>query len=122
MISLLSYVIAACTPIAIDGDTIKLPCTGERIRLMAIDTPEMRGPSRVSGDPVAARDFLRSRIANGVRIRRFSRDIYGRTVAMVRDADGRDLSCLQLSLGHAVYWRRYDVGGVVRRECSTLAR
>jgi micrococcal nuclease len=108
----------ACT--AIDGDTIR--CGSERIRLIAIDAPEMPGHCRrgricAPGDPYAAKAALEQDLRAGtITIERIRIGAWGRTDAIVR-VNGVNLSCRQISTGHAIYWRRYDVGGKVRREC-----
>ncbi len=109
-----------CTPIATDGDSIR--CGDERIRLLAIDAPEM-GPCQpagrvcVAGDPIASRNSLTTALQRGnVEIERVGKDKYGRTLALVT-ADGLDLSCQQINTGNAVYVEKWDKGGVVRRRC-----
>lgn len=100
-----------------DGDTIR--CTdGTRLRLAAIDAPEMgrcrRGRTCAPGDPRASRDNLRRlagpRItyqivdANVCRRGFQATDPYGRRV--VRAYRWRtDLSKAQLAGGYAIPWR-----------------
>lgn len=111
----------ACAPVATDGDSIRL-CTGERIRLLAIDAPELngchpRGRHCAPGDPVASRDNLR-RLIDGrhLKIERVAKDRYGRTIARVR-VNGQDLSCAQLAGGFATYKRQWDNYQLIAREC-----
>lgn len=104
----------------VDGDTLR--CGGERVRLLAIDAPEMKGHCRrgrrcVPGDPIASRDSLARAMRGAVRIERHGIDVYGRTLATVT-AGGRDLGCYQLAAGQAVYKRRYDTKGIVGRRCG----
>jgi micrococcal nuclease len=105
---------------AVDGDTIR--CAGERIRLIGIDAPEMRGHCRrgrvcVKGDPVASKRSLAQALQSGpIRIDRMGTDSYVRTLGMVR-ACGRDLSCWQLVYRHAIYKPQWDTGGIVARTC-----
>jgi micrococcal nuclease len=119
--------VLACA--AIDGDTIR--CGSERIRLVAIDAPEMAGHCRkgrdcAPGDPVAARDNLEGLLYRAwqphfgpvrLTIERLGTDHYGRTVADVY-VKGLSLSCLQLASGNARYWPKYDTGGRIKRECG----
>jgi len=108
-----------CT--ATDGDTIR--CGSERIRLTAIDAPEMPGHCRqgrdcAPGDPFASRDAIKSILSGATAsIERLGVDRYGRTVADVYVA-GKSLSCLQLSAGHARYWAKYDQGQRIAKECG----
>jgi len=105
---------------AVDGDTIR--CGSERIRLTAIDAPEMPGHCRggrdcAPGDPFASKQALQDDLRATLTIERLGVDRYGRTVADVF-ADGRSLSCLQLAAGHARYWARWDRGQRIKRECG----
>ena len=64
-----------------DGDTCTTS-TGEKIRLACIDSPELRGKRAEPAAAQAARDYLRSIVANQeVGIQRITTDRYGRTVA-----------------------------------------
>jgi endonuclease YncB( thermonuclease family) len=107
----------ACT--AIDGDTIR--CGKERIRLTAIDAPEMPGHCRrgrdcAPGDPYASKANL-ARNLTGLTIERLGTDRYGRTIADVF-SNGRSLSCIQINSGNARYWPQYDKGGLMAKECN----
>lgn len=70
----------------VDGDTL-MDSTGERIRLLRIDAPEMPGHCRpgrhcVPGDPYAARDALQWALTRGtVQCAGSQRDFYGRRLA-----------------------------------------
>jgi endonuclease YncB( thermonuclease family) len=46
-------------------------------------------------------------------------DRYGRTTADVK-VNGDSLSCRQIARGAAVYWPRYDTGGMIRRQCKNI--
>jgi len=112
MITVLAALSLSCTPVAVDGDTIR--CGTERIRLIGIDAPEM-GPCKpagrvcVSGDPEASKRALSAALKNKpLRIERRGLDRYGRTLAFV-SAGGEDLSCLQIRQGFAVYVAKWDV-------------
>lgn len=114
----------ACTPVVIDGDTLR--CGDERIRLLGIDAPEKAGRCRpgrrcAPGDAAASTASLRRALAGRVTINRVGRDRYGRTLATV-SAGGRDLSCHQLRAGKAIYRADWDDGRLVARNCPHLAR
>jgi len=108
-----------------DGDTIR--CGDERIRLLAIDAPEMpghcaKGRKCVEGDPYEAKGSLQDALAGRLlSIRRMGQDRHGRTLAVIY-ADGQNTSCYQLAAGHAVYAERWDTNGIVARECPRWAR
>jgi endonuclease YncB( thermonuclease family) len=88
-----------------DGDTIR--CGWDRIRLAAIDAPEMPGHCRpgrqcTPGDPYASTANLKRLIGWGaVTLRVLDTDHYGRLVACV-SAGGVDLSHAQVEGGFAV--------------------
>ncbi|KQO58857.1 thermonuclease family protein [Sphingomonas sp. Leaf257] len=108
-----------CTPIAVDGDTLR--CGRERIRLLAIDAPEMPGHCRpgrrcVRGDPVASKASLASALQPPFRIVRVGLDRYGRTLATVAGRRG-DLSCWQLRAGQARYRADWDNRRLVGKRC-----
>jgi endonuclease YncB( thermonuclease family) len=96
---------AAASVYIVDGDTIH--ACGERVRLAAIDAPELPGhcnPRRACtpGDGWASKDNLARLIgANGVTLRPLDRDRYGRLVACA-SVNGRDLSNAQVAGGFAV--------------------
>lgn len=107
-----------------DGDTIR--CGDERVRLLGIDTPEMpghcrRGRNCVEGDPHAAKRSL-ERLLQGqeLTIQRIGTDRYQRTLAVVQ-AGGKDLSCHQLTQGHAIYRADWDDGSLVAATCPDVA-
>jgi len=119
----MGWLIAAaltCTPIATDGDSLR--CGDERIRLLAIDAPEMRpcqpaGRVCVPGDPIRSRDSLAKAISVGtVEIERVGKDKYGRTLAIVT-VGGVNVSCHQIRTGNAVYVAMWDDGGRIERTC-----
>lgn len=83
--------------IVIDGDTVALPCAApargcaERLRLHAIDAPELRG-ARCEAEAVlalAAKERLRALLSGPVEIVRGEpitgrpRDVYGRTLGAI---------------------------------------
>ena len=89
----------------IDGDTGR--DKGEKWRLISIDTPELSEPEcdnerRLA---VAARDRLRTLLADGYRIRASGRhDPHGRSLVDIELADGRDVSRILLTEGLAQKW------------------
>jgi endonuclease YncB( thermonuclease family) len=107
-----------------DGDTIR--CAGERVRLLAIDAPELPGHCRpgrdcVPGDPYTSMRSLERAMRGGVRIQRVGTDRYGRTLALVTGPSG-DLSCHQLRSGMAVYREDWDNQHRVAEICPDAAR
>lgn len=102
-----------CARISVhDGDSVR--CDGERIRLVDIEAPELRGSPRCRqprprdwcdyGMAIKSRDALRRFLASGpVRVERRGRDRYGRTLARIT-VNGRDAGAHLISLGLA---RRY---------------
>lgn len=97
-------VIVCQGPSITDGDTFR--CNGTRIRLAAIDAPEMPGHCKTGrqctpGDPHAAKAYLIQLTRGPVICRQDTLDKYGRTVAHC-EAGGRDLSCAMVAAGHAV--------------------
>jgi endonuclease YncB( thermonuclease family) len=101
--------ITCSRPAVIDGDTFD--CSGRRIRLASIDTPDMPGhcvPGRrcTPGDPDAARGRLIELTRGPVSCDPMDIDGYGRTVALCRAGD-EDLSCALVRSGAAV--ERYGV-------------
>lgn len=91
-----------------DGDTVTADVDlglhvwlrGEKLRLIRIDTPELRGSERALG--LAARDFLRDLVLGEyVWIKTVKRGKYGRYLAEVWLDDGRNINDLLLEVGHA---------------------
>jgi endonuclease YncB( thermonuclease family) len=109
----------------VDGDTIR--CGAERIRLLAIDAPEMKGHCRrnrrcAPGDPLASRASLGMAMKLGpIRLRRTGRDRYGRTLAQVW-AGSTDLSCWQLQHGQATARPEWDSAMRIARTCPHAMR
>ncbi|WP_207539599.1 thermonuclease family protein [Sabulicella rubraurantiaca] len=85
---------------ASDGDTLR--CGAERIRLIGLDAPEMRGqcPREVRLAQVA-RNRLAVLVAQGVEIEPRGRDRYRRLLAVVRDREGRDVAQTLITEGLA---------------------
>ena len=85
----------------IDGDTISVG--RERIRIIGIDAPETR---RAKCDAeyrrgMAAKARLGVLVSGGVQIRSQGRDRYRRTLAIVRDMQGRDVAAILIREGLA---------------------
>lgn len=104
-----SELIQCKQPRIIDGDTFD--CQGIRIRLAGIDAPEMpghcqQGRACAPGDPIAARDYLRSLTRGMIKCRATSIDKYGRTIGRC-ESDRGDLSCVMIVGGHAA--KRYGL-------------
>lgn len=106
----MSTILAAaflCTVIGVhDGDSLRC-ADGTRIRLAAIDAPEIsgcrgkRGRVCVPGNAPASRDNLARLSLNRTITCRKTGTSYKRTVAFC-SIGGVDLSCAQVSSGHAV--------------------
>ena len=105
--------------LAVDGDTLR--CGRERVRLLAIDAPELNGCRQgrrcVPGDPVRSTRSLAKALDKTMTIERVGRDRYGRTLALVTSRKG-DLSCWQLRKRSAIYRADWDNGKRVARTCS----
>ena len=118
---ILSMLLALSPPMhctVTDGDTIR--CGDERVRLLGIDAPELPGHCRrgrecVPGDGLASKRSL-ERLIGGrpVRLERFGRDRYDRTLAYVF-VGGVNLSCAQIQNGRAIYKAGWDDGRRLRR-------
>ncbi|MFT4091868.1 MAG: thermonuclease family protein [Asticcacaulis sp.] len=122
MIAIMASVVLTCSPVVVDGDTLR--CGDERIRLLGIDAPEIKGCQAgrvcVEGNPIASRDNLRAAVkGKTLSIERVGKDRYGRTLALVK-AGGVDLSCYQVRTGHAVYVAKWDNGKRLARVCGGL--
>jgi endonuclease YncB( thermonuclease family) len=94
-----------------DGDTFEL-MDGSKIRLLGIDTPELRDrEGRFKPEPLAreAADFTRARVMSGPLRLTYDgerRDAYGRWLAQVTLADGSDLNAELLRRGLARVYER----------------
>ncbi len=97
----------------IDGDTITV--RGQTIRIMGLDAPEIRGrcPAEIRLARVAKARMERL-LAGGAWIERRGTDRYRRTLAVVRDARGRDVAQVMIAEGLA---RAYDGRGRRARWC-----
>ncbi len=93
----------ARTLYAIDGDTLNVEATGERIRLYGIDAPELH-PARCEAERrlgEAAKHELQALVDMGpVQIERITTDRYGRTVARIL-VGGHDVGPFLIARGLA---------------------
>lgn len=98
---------------AIDGDS--LVCGHERVRIMGLDAPELRGRCRAEMRLArTAHARMQQLVSRGVTIERRGRDRYGRTLAVVRVRSGQDVASLMIRERLA---RRYDGRGARRGWC-----
>lgn len=100
-----------------DGDTFRCS-NGTRVRLSAIDTPEMPGSCRpgrhcAPGDPYAAKAALQSLVGGRTVQCEAVGTSYNRVAAWC-SVHGMDLSCAMVRTGHAIRLRQFDAG---RRLC-----
>lgn len=107
-----------------DGDTIR--CGDERIRLLGIDAPELKGHCRkgrkcAPGNGLASKESLHFALVGKLRIDRIDTDRYGRTIALVSGAKG-DLSCWQLEQHQAMYRQGWDNGNRLATICPSSGR
>lgn len=119
---ILAATASACVARVSDGDSLRL-CSGERVRMIGIDAPELRGSSRCAPAALArqtnsrnppwcdhargeqARAALARFIASGpVKIERRGLDAYGRTLARV-SVNGTDAGEWLMDQGLARPWR-----------------
>ena len=94
----------------IDGDTLLLS-TGERVRLIGVDTPELYHPLKpVQYFAREASEFTR-KMAEGKRVRleyeRRKRDKYGRLLAYVYLEDGTLLNAEIIKQGYGFAYTKY---------------
>lgn len=107
---------SACIASVHDGDTVTL-CSGERVRILDIDAPELAGSPRCKDrrkrasawcdhrQGIASRDALAAFLRGGpVRIDRQAKDRYGRTLARLT-VNGKDAGAYLIAHGYARRWR-----------------
>lgn len=103
---------AAGTAHVVDGDTLTV--AGTRVRLSGVDAPEtdqicLDASARPWACGIAARDALAALLARGdVACEPVGRDVYGRTLARCRAADGGDVQALMVRRGLALSFARYS--------------
>lgn len=96
---------------AVDGDTLRIG--SQRIRLSAIDAPELSQTCRATTGALTlcgreARDALARLLRHGVRCVVETKDRYGREVASCSTATGVDIGGEMIRQGWAVPYWRYD--------------
>jgi micrococcal nuclease len=107
------YYYSAMVTSVYDGDTVTVDIDlgfgvllkKQKIRLLAINTPEIRGEERPDG--LIARDFLREKILNKQVIIKTFKDStgkYGRWLGVIYK-DGIDINQLLLDEGYAVPYK-----------------
>ena len=89
-----------------DGDTVWI--SGEKIRLLDIDTAEMGPPKCTGPSPtaLAARQALAELLDGTITVERHGKDFFSRTLAIIK-VDGRDVGAALVAMGLA---RPYQVG------------
>ena len=92
----------------VDGDTIRVD--GVQVRLFGVDAPELDHPYGRK----AKSALLRLCRGEVVEAEVTDMDVHGRTVALCRLPDGRDLSAEMVRLGLALDWAKFS-GGAYRR-------
>ncbi len=99
---------------AVDGDT--LACGAARVRVVGLDAPEMRGECGAERALARrARARLDELARGGLRLSQTGTDRYNRPLAVVRDAEGRDVARVLIGEGLA---RPYDGRGRRRGWCD----
>ena len=88
----------------VDGDTLWLD--GEKIRIVNIDAPEVKGRCRAESTRAAtATRVLAALVSNRtIRIERDGKDRYGRTLASLSTSEG-DVGSALVAQRMAVHWR-----------------
>jgi endonuclease YncB( thermonuclease family) len=101
-VALLCWIVNAQPVRVIDGDTfvaiasVWLASAGdqtvvERVRVLGVNAPELHGATKAAGE--AAKAFTEQWLAGGaIRLEVCQRDSFGRLLATVMRADGRDLT------------------------------
>jgi endonuclease YncB( thermonuclease family) len=85
---------------AVDGDTIH--CGEQRVRLIGLDAPELRGRCEEERRLAeAATERLRSLLEGGVTLEQAGEDRFGRVLAVVRNQHGQDLADVLIREGLA---------------------
>ena len=104
-----TYVFRGVVTRVVDGDTLDidldvgLHCHRlERLRLLRVNAPEMRGETKAAGE--AALKFVRDWVysATAITVQTYKGDAFGRYLAEVWRHDGANLSDDLLANGHAV--------------------
>lgn len=99
---LAGHVSFASNPAVYDGDTFTM--NGERIRVLGIDAPEIRGKCDYEKRlAIQSRDRLREILNDPFTVSRQGKDRYGRTLAHVY-VDGVNVGSTLIAEGLAVPW------------------
>jgi micrococcal nuclease len=96
--------------VAIDGDTIRVLHLRSNVRILGLDTPELRGKCPAEKEKARqAKARMQELIDDGITLKfdRRKTDKYGRLLAHVTDATGRDVAVVMIDEGLA---RPYDGG------------
>ena len=115
-------------PVVVDGDTLRFPQAGLRVRLEGVDAPELKQSCRDArgseyGCGQAARSALIGRIGSSeVSCRGGGRDRYKRMIAVCLASDGTDLNGWLVRNGWALAYRRYSVRYVREEREAKAAR
>ena len=85
----------------VDGDTV-VTASGEKVRLMHFDAPEVRGECpRERAMAQQASAMLQQLAASGLTLERRGRDRYGRTLATAKTPAGGDVAATLIRAGLA---------------------
>ena len=115
------------TPRVVDGDTLRFPEFGDKVRLLGIDAPETGQSCRTAagdGYPcgLQAAEALKRRIDSGpVRCEGQGRGRYGRLIAVCFAAGGTDLNGWMVAQGQALAYRRYSKRYVTQERAARNA-
>ena len=103
-----TYVFRGVVTRVVDGDTLDIDLDQglhchrlERLRLLRVNAPEMKGDTKAAGE--AAKAYVTSWLSGAVVVQTYKGDAFGRYLAEVwRTYDGANLSDDLLASGHAV--------------------
>ena len=99
---MIALALLICASVSVwDGDSIR--CDGERIRIAALNCPELRDP----GGPEAKHALIALLAGKRVTIERRGRDRYGRTVAKLY-ADNADVAMKMIASGVCKEYCKYS--------------
>lgn len=100
----------------VDGDTITIK--GTQIRLFGIDAPEMNHPFGKK----AKWELVSLCKGQTIRAEITDQDAHGRTVAICRLDDGRDLSAEMVKAGLAIDWPKFSNGVYRQLEVENIRK
>jgi micrococcal nuclease len=95
----------------VDGDTVDAVIdlgfhikTTQRLRLLGVDAPELRGPKAKPESAQAAKIYVMDKLmAKEVNVRTLKSDSFGRWLALI-EVDGIDFNAQLIYDGHAKEW------------------